>query len=124
MVSKRSKNNSENDEILRLEDIVPPFKKVSVPLGKKGQVGKASDALRSGVDVPRFNLAEQIMSRQRRETATRRNGPGIKKPPTLGSNSSGSAIPSEIPLLTEQRQILEEIVARDIERLTRGMPGV
>ena len=70
--------------------------------------------------IPKFDLAEQIMSRQRRETATRRTGPGVKKPTVQHTGVAGSAIFGQVPLLAEQQKIVAEIVARDIERLSGG----
>jgi hypothetical protein len=74
-------------------------------------------------EIPSFNLAEEIMSEQRKITAIRRKAPGQKteaqrlKPETQIVDHS---IEQPKPLLSEQEKIISEIVARDIERLCRG----
>jgi hypothetical protein len=72
--------------------------------------------------VPRFDLAEDIMAEQRKITGLRRKGPrkrfegaGIQEPVTSFGQSVFQPIQSEF----EQQQIVSEIVARDIEKLFR-----
>jgi len=95
--------------------------------------------------IPKFDLAEQIMAEQRKITAIRRKAPG--KPQRLPSlapavtrvqvqdvaadkktkapdrqpqaQSTGYTIKPP-PTLSEQEQIIAEIVARDIEKLCWG----
>jgi hypothetical protein len=79
-------------------------------------------------EIPRFDLAEEIMAEQRKITAIKRKAPGKK---TEAETSEPEAEPAdhttiEQPALTlpEQDRIIAEIVARDIERLCRGdTPG-
>ena len=86
--------------------------------------------------IPKFDLAEQIMAEQRKITAIRRKAPG--KPQRLPSQdgaagkktkapdrqpqaqSNGYTIKPPPPTLSEQEQIIAEIVAKDIERLCGG----
>ena len=74
-------------------------------------------------EIPKFNLAEEIMAEHRRITAIRRRSPGEKD---LDQKQEREAEPAKDtaeqpkPALTEQRQIIIEIVARDIESLCRG----
>ena len=74
-------------------------------------------------DIPRFNLAEKIMAEQRRITAVRRKGPGQteevqEQEREVESGSFTKEQPS--PAISEEEQIIAEIVARDIEMLCRG----
>lgn len=75
------------------------------------------------VDIPKFDLAEEIMAEQRKITAVRRKGPG-KKAETeevqLQSDLAGYSINQPTALTLEEDKIIAEIVARDIERLCRG----
>ena len=95
-------------EILRAKDIIP---------GAAGPAGKGDGV--SNTDIPRFDLAEDIMSEHRRLTAGRRKGPGDSAPadkkPFLsrygfseGFNAAGDPV-------------IADIVARDIECLCRGL---
>ncbi|MGD0551871.1 MAG: hypothetical protein ABSB25_04385 [Sedimentisphaerales bacterium] len=104
-------------DILRAKDIIP---------GAAGPAGKGDGV--SNTDIPRFDLAEDIMSEHRRLTAGRRKGPGgstladltpvpppsVKKPFlsrygfSEGFNAAGDPV-------------IADIVARDIERLCRGL---
>jgi len=73
-------------------------------------------------EVPRFDLAEKIMVKQRRITAIRRKGPGQKdeaqsQQPKV--EPIGYTIGS-LPALSEQENIIAEIVARDIEKFVQG----
>ena len=77
-------------------------------------------------EIPRFDLAEEILAEQRKITAIRRKAPN--KAARLGGGSpsrSGVARRSSLVprpsflsgLFPEQQQIITEIVARDIENL-------
>jgi len=96
--------------------------------------------------IPKFDLAEQIMAEQRKITAIRRKAPGKpQRLPSLApvvmrvqpqdgaagkktkapdrqphSQSIGYNINPPPPKLLEQEQIIAEIVARDIEMLCGG----
>jgi len=72
--------------------------------------------------VPRFDLAEDIMAEQRKITGLRRKGPrkssegaDLQEPITSFGQNIFQPIQSEF----EQQQIVSEIVARDIEKLFR-----
>jgi len=76
-------------------------------------------------EIPKFDLAEEIMAEQRRITAVKRRAPAKK---TEAQRSEPQAQPvgytTEQPL-SEQEKIIAEIVARDIGKLCRGdMPDV
>ena len=97
-------------------------------------------------EIPKFDLAEQIMAEQRKITAIRRKAPGKPQQlPSLGpavtrvqaqdgaagkkiepanqqsqAESIGYTIQPPPLTLSEQGRIIAEIVARDIEKLRRG----
>ncbi|HUU19674.1 MAG TPA: hypothetical protein VMW72_21165 [Sedimentisphaerales bacterium] len=112
-------------------------------------------AVREASEIPKFDLAEQIMAEQRKITAIRRKAPGKPQrlpslaPPLLSATgdkgvtrvqaqdevagkktepanqqsqaeSIGYTIQQPPLTLSEQGQIIAEIVARDIEKLRRG----
>ena len=99
-------------DILRAKDIIP---------GAAGPAGKGDGV--SNTDIPRFDLAEDIMSEHRRLTAGRRKGPGGSVPADL--------TPVKKPFLSRYGfsegfnaagdPVIADIVARDIERLCRGL---
>jgi len=105
-------------------------------------------------EIPKFDLAEQILAEQRKITAIRRKAPGKPQrlpslaPPLLSATadkgvtqvqaqdgaagkkpkapdrqpqaqSTDYAIKQPPSILSEQEQIIAEIVARDIEKLYR-----
>jgi len=73
--------------------------------------------------IPRFDLAEQIMAEQRKMTAIRRKAPGQKAEAKTQSQKPepiGYTIGQPAPMPLEQKEIITEIIARDIERLCRG----
>jgi len=74
-------------------------------------------------EIPRFDLAEDIMAEHRRITAIRRKAPGQIDEAQKQVREAESAVyttekPS--PALSEQEEIIVDIVARDIERLCMG----
>jgi len=74
-------------------------------------------------EIPKFDLAEEIMAEQRKVTAMRRKAPGEKpeaqsRQPHVESVSY--AVEQPTPARLEQDRIIAEIVAKDIERLYRG----
>ena len=74
-------------------------------------------------EIPKFNLAEEIMAEHRRITAIRRKGPGEKEvaqKQELEAGPGRDTTGQPKPALSEQKQIIAEIVARDIESLCRG----
>ena len=106
-------------DILRAKDIIP------------GPAGKGDGV--SNTDIPRFDLAEDIMSEHRRLTTGRRKGPGGSVPADLTPVPRPSApLPSvNKPFLSRYGfsegfnaagdPVIADIVARDIERLCRGL---
>lgn len=74
-------------------------------------------------EIPRFNLAEDIMAEQRKITTIRRKGPSPKietqkeEPEVIATSYTVERL---LPALPEQDQIIAEIVAKDIEKMCRG----
>jgi hypothetical protein len=76
-----------------------------------------------GVEIPTFDLAENILAEQRRTAARRRRAPDrMEDEPAAQGESAGVRI--FVPDLGSQnllelQRIVAEIVARDIERLCK-----
>jgi hypothetical protein len=95
-----------------------------------GEIDSAHDAERGAEsspaaegDVPRYDLAENILAEQRRVASRRRRAPSQpQEEPAAPSECQGAESPTgELPSedLPELQRIVAEIVARDIERLCR-----
>jgi hypothetical protein len=105
-------------DILRAKDIIPG--------AQSGGAGSSKD-----IDIPQFDLANDIMAEHRRLTAVRRKGPLAEdrrqstedgKRRTEGrwsSSDSGSAYSAQ-SYTSQWDPIIAGIVARDIERLCGG----
>ena len=158
-MSNTDNNKQDYTDVIRAEDIVPPYKKeyhheqdlpttqagrrkdISSQDGRKQSLKEATPSLSASQEqhaetgaaepgdtvqqvneIPKFDLAEQIMAEQRKITAIRRKAPGQKsKTPDQRPRiqSTGYAVKPP-PALSEKEQIIAEIVARDIEKLYRG----
>ena len=80
------------------------------------------DAMQETGEIPKFDLAEQIMAEHRKITAIRRKGPA-KKAKTPKKPHPAESIARNIktrPIVSEPGRIIAEIVARDIENLCIG----
>jgi hypothetical protein len=132
-------------KVLRASDVMPPFDSGMKPLNDgssitgqslpvrvqaregRGNGSGADDASTSaagGVEIPRYDLAENILSEQRREAARRRRGPGraeeepeIPHGPARVQSHLAQPSPEE---LAQLQKVVAEIVARDVERLCSG----
>lgn len=99
--------------------------------------GETVETPQAQTEIPKFDLAEEIMAEQRKITAIKRKAPGrktesqreepeaewgpvLQKKREMGAQSIGYTIGQPTPALSEQGQIIAEIVARDIEKLCRG----
>ncbi len=90
-------------------DVIPPF----------GQNGQPPE---DGVEIPSYDLAENILAEQRRAAGQRRHGPGRGEgepvaPVSVGAKDLSPLLASQD--LLELQRVVAEIVARDIERLCR-----
>lgn len=81
------------------------------------------NAMQETNDIPKFDLAEQIMAEHRKNTATKRKGPA-KKSKLLKKQHPAQLIARNImmprPIVNGPEQVIAEIVARDIENLCIG----
>ncbi len=112
------KNHSDTkqtkDRILRAKDIIPGTSKSNS--GKNSISAKKHTNVKQNSDIPKFDLAEEILAEQRKITAIRRKAPGRQRE----LESIGYAAERLKPATFEQEQIITEIVARDIEKLCSG----
>lgn len=109
--AEKKKRPRKNTTPIPIETIPPPKEPVGLPTEKTRQ---------EKTEIPRFDLAEEIMAGQRKMTAMRRKAPDKKiGPEEPQAESTGYISEQPIPEPSEQ-QIIAEIVARDIERLCRG----
>jgi hypothetical protein len=105
-------------DILRAKDIIPG---AASPAGKGEGVNNA--------DIPRFDLAEDIMAEHRRLTTGRRKGPAgpapvnpappVPRPSPLPVALRSYGFSEGINTLSDP--VIADIVARDIEGLCRGL---
>lgn len=88
---------------------------------KANSPASSNNDVQSLHDIPKFDLAEQIMAEQRKISAVRRKGPG-KRTKTKKPQKVEASIPRvEEPLIhSEQDKIIAEIVTRDINNLLKG----
>ncbi|MHC4387924.1 MAG: hypothetical protein ACYS8I_06825 [Planctomycetota bacterium] len=125
-------------DVLRALDIMPPYGKASEETTKAPDAAERKEdtetrreeeeVQRSGTvegkrEIPRFDLAEQILAEQRKISAIKRKAPGKRIDALRSAVEVGPAhyaIRPPAPRQPYQQQIISEIVARDIERLCRG----
>lgn len=117
--SEKKKTAREDTGSIPIETILPE-KPAPLPIEKLNRTEKAKQ---ERAEIPKFDLAEEIMAEQRKITAIKRKAPGQKvethcQRPKVEAVSR--AIERQIPESSEQDRIITEIVARDIERLCRG----
>jgi len=112
-------NQPPRPDILRARDIIPGAGRSSG--GNEGV---------NRVDIPRFDLAEDIMAEQRRLIGIRRKGPGGPAPIPVTTPQLSSDLPPASRCSDDGGAfegigagwdpIIADIVARDIERLCAG----
>lgn len=94
-----------------------------VAVGPTGNVVKNAERQADVTEIPRYDLAANILAEQRRAASRRRRAPGQPddKPvmSRAGFGPKVSTPPSPPQGVAELQQIVAEIVARDIERLCR-----
>ncbi len=121
------------EDILRARDIIPPYNTAKSGENQEKTIEKKSEAANldddkslkakeieeKPMEIPRFDLAEEIMAEQRKITAIKRKRPE-KKMETEARGGVGSfhyALEPQRLTLSGQEDIIAEIVARDIKRL-------
>jgi hypothetical protein len=138
-VSNIENKKQDDTDVIRAQDIVPPYNNEkhreqdlkettpSLSANCSQRIDRAAaepaDIVQEASEIPKFDLAEQIMAEQRKVTAIRRKAPGKKtKTPDRRPRiqSTGCAIKQPPPTSLEKGIIIAEIVARDIEKLYRG----
>jgi len=119
-------------DILRARDIIPykeGTQRKTKPQGtnpisiETTEVSATTQSTEQGKsEIPRFDLAEEIMAEQRRVTAIRRKAPDKEdetKEKELKLESINYTIKQPTLVSSEQEQIIAEIVARDIQKMCR-----
>jgi hypothetical protein len=105
-------------DVLRARDIIPGGAKRDKPDSPPLPVAEQKQ-----IEVPSFDLAEEIMASQRKISAIKRKAPGKK---TTDEKIRSQAEPVRytieppMPASPEEDRIIAEIVTRDIDRLCRG----
>jgi hypothetical protein len=80
------------------------------------------DTMQENNEIPKFDLAKQIMAEHRKITAVKRQGPA-KKAKLPKKKHPAELIARKVkpgPIVSGRQQIIAEIVARDIENLCMG----
>ena len=70
MASMANSDKQNDTSVFRAEDIIPPYNK---------KAHSISGAVQGANEIPKFDLAEQIMAEQRKITAIKRKAPGKKQ---------------------------------------------
>ena len=80
------------------------------------------DAMQENNEIPKFDLAKQIMAEHRKITAVKRKGPAKKAKPPKKKHPAELIAQNVKPgtIVSGPQQIIAEIVARDIENLCVG----
>ena len=133
-------------DILRAKDIIPPFKQEPAQAAGQEEAAEQKDATGESAErapqegkgqaeiapekaveppqeseIPRFDLAEDIMAEQRRMTAIRRRAPTEnKEPQEVQLEPAGRRFEPVTSATPQEQRIIAQIVARDIERLLQG----
>ena len=121
------------EDILRAQDIMPPYNREEMRENKEKEGGKEEEAVKRDdakpfeikeigqgrSEIPRFDLAEEIMAEQRKITAIKRKSPEkkIEAEARRGVESFRYALEPQRLTASGQDDIIAEIVARDIKRL-------
>ena len=119
---RRKDISSQDGHKQTLKEATPSLSASRPQHAETGATGPGDVVLKVN-EIPKFDLAEQIMAEQRKITAIRRKAPGKKtKTPDQRPRiqSTGYAIKQPPPTLSEHERIIAEIVARDIGKLYRG----
>ncbi len=118
-------------DTLRASDILPPYdnqaRQNPGSPGKPKTANKLPDRDVSHPEqqdsaIPKFDVAEEILAEQRKIIAVKRKAPGRKieaLSEQQDAKSPGHTIEQPPQILSEQEQIVAEIVARDIQQLCR-----
>lgn len=132
-----------NADVLRARDIIPPYDKEPRRNAKSQNDDKPTRSAKTDLkksktaepekkptkpaqtrngkaEIPRFDLAKEIMAEQRKITAFRRKAPDKVAAPQeklTQTQPLGYAVEQPTSVYAQQEQIISEIVARDIQQL-------
>jgi hypothetical protein len=67
-------------------------------------------------EIPKFDLAEQIMAQHRKNSAIRRKGPGQKNEIPNNQQARSLNYTAMPPIPSQEDTIIADIVARDIKK--------
>ena len=124
--------NRQDDDILRAEDVVPPYNtqkcsgqsfkdessslNTNQPQHSEKNTTEPDDIVRKVNEIPKFDLAEQILAEQRKITAIRRKAPGRKpkvtdkqsriQPTAYAAELLVHALPEKDLIITEPAEYL------------------
>lgn len=122
-MSKAEGNKQNGDKVLRAGDIIPPYKVRPAQASASQAESRSTGRPTAEHEIPRFNLAEEIMAEQRKVAAVKRKAPSrngvIPIRPQGKTESVRHAVMPPNPLLFNQQQVIMEIVARDIAQMRR-----
>lgn len=136
-MSNTNINNENDTDVLRANDIIPPYHKNNHSEQKPSLIEQNSHntkhkskhintistecekEVRQKPGIPQLDLARQIMSEQRKAVSIKRRSPD-KKDKTVKYKHKAQSIDYTVkppPVLTYQEQLIAEIVHRDIQKL-------
>lgn len=104
-----------DNDILRSEDIILPF-------AQKPRTNNPQPQKNTNPDIPKFDLADDIMAEQRKTISIKRKSPSQKfqQPQQSGPIQQPLIDEQDALPLSEEDRLIRELVAQDIERLCRG----
>jgi hypothetical protein len=110
-VSKNNRNKRNNDDALRSSDIIPLYNMPSAHKVPK----EAANAKQQEREIPKFDLAEEIMAEHRKVTSSKRKAPQSHY---LIPDTRYRILDTGRELRIEkQQQIIAEIVSKDIVQM-------
>ncbi len=138
-MSKANINNENDADVLKANDIIPPYytknrheqkppskEHISQNTADKTKHTEAIPTEHENVAphktaIPKFDLARQIMSEQRKAVSIKRISPDKKDKAENHKHKVHSIdhVVKPLPMLQYQEQIITEIVQRDIQKLKK-----
>jgi hypothetical protein len=136
-MSKADINEENNAEVLRANDIIPPYNPKNsheqITPSKEHKPHNVAEKAKNTEPVstepenaaphktviPKFDLARQIMSEQRKAVSIKRISPDKKEKTENHKHKIRpiNHVVKPLPMLQYQEQIITEIVQRDIQKL-------
>ena len=136
---KADTNGKSDTGILRANDIIPPYhekndyehslpSKEQLPQNTRDNTkdadtlsSKHENAVPQKAGIPKFDLAKQILSEQRKIASIKRKSPDKRNKAANYKKKAGSIdyTVKPPPILSYQKQRIAEIVRRDIQKLKK-----